>query len=189
VLYGVVNPSGLLAATMYKASWINASNFLSMAVRAPPGRGHRYLTPQAKADHVLFPFAHGLSYTAWNASVDALAPASISASALAAGANVTVAVTVRNTGARAGDYAVVAFLSRADVPPPAEEWPTQWLPRGGFSKVHGVAAGGAARATLTLTARDFARWDVAAHAFVVRPGAFAVTLRGGGAPANVVVVP
>lgn len=188
VLFGVVNPSAALAATMYRASWINASDFLSMAMRAPPGRGHRYLTAEAAAAHVLFPFAYGLSYTTWNATVDALAP-TVSAAALAGGANISVVVTVRNTGPRAGDYAVISFLSRTDAPPPAEEWPTQWLARGGFAKVHDVAAGGEARVTLWLTARDVSRWDVAAHAFVVRLGAYAVTLREGGAPAALVVTP
>ena len=189
ILYGAVNPSGALAATMYKASWTNASDFLSMAVRAPPGRGHRYLTPAAAAAHVLFPFGFGLSFTAWSPSVAALAPAAVSAAALAAGANVTVTVRVANTGARAGDYAVIAFLARADAPPAAEAWPAQWLPRGGFAKLHGVAAGAAAEATLALTARDFSRWDAAARAFVVRPGAYAVTLRDGapGAAAALVV--
>jgi hypothetical protein len=41
VLFGKVNPSGTLAATVYRESWAAASDFLSMAIRAPPGRGHR----------------------------------------------------------------------------------------------------------------------------------------------------
>ena len=44
VLFGTVNPSGVLAATVYKAAWANASDFLSMAMRTPLGRTYRYLT-------------------------------------------------------------------------------------------------------------------------------------------------
>ncbi len=116
----------------------------------------------------------------------------MSAAALAAGANVTVTLAVTNTGAvYAGDFAAVAFLARADAPPAAEEWPAQWLPRDGFRKLHGVAPGADAGATLTLVARDFARWDAAAHAFTVRAGAYAVTARGGaaGGSATIVVSP
>jgi beta-D-xylosidase 4 len=188
VLWGAVNPSGALAATMYRASWANASDFLSMAVRAPPGRGYRYLAPAAAAAHVLFPFAHGLSYTTWNTSVVSVAPSSVTVAALAAGGNVSVTLRVVNAGARAGDYAAVAFLARSDAPPAVEAWPNAWLPFDGFRKLHDVAPGASADVTLTLGARDFARWDAAAHAFAVRAGAYEVTARGGAAGAGMGIV-
>ena len=37
ILFGKVNPSGALAATIYKADWVNRSNFLSMSMRMPLG--------------------------------------------------------------------------------------------------------------------------------------------------------
>ena len=178
VLYGVEDASGALAHTVYRESWANASDFLSMALRAPPGRGHRYLTPAARAEHVLFPLGTGLSYTQWAADFVA-SPLTISRAALEAGANVSLSVTLRNVGStRAGSRVAYALLSRAGAaPPPGEEWPYTWLPQAGFGKAHGVPPGGSAQLALVLGARDFSRWDGAAGAFAVRPGAFAVALR------------
>lgn len=190
VLYGVVNPSGALAATVYRSSWEAASDFLSMSVRAPPGRGRRYLTPAAAAEHVLFPFGFGLSYTSWAAVIEPLAPASVSVAALTAGANVTVTVAVTNTGALAGARVAFVLLSRVGADP-AEQWPAAWLPRAGFAKLHGVAPGAVARATLSVGARDVARWDAAAHAFTVRAGTYSLAARDAapGAEATLVVTP
>jgi beta-glucosidase len=176
VLYGVVNPSGALAHTVYRSSWESASDFLSMAVRAPPGRGRRYLTPAAAAAHVLFPLGFGLSYSTWSAEIASVAPASVSAAALEAGANVTVTVTVRNTGDVAGARVAFVLLTRSAADP-AEQWPSEWLPRAGFAKLHNVEPGAAASATLVVGARDLARWDTAAHAFTVRAGSYSLAAR------------
>jgi beta-glucosidase-like glycosyl hydrolase len=183
VLFGAAEPGGALAHTVYKESWTNASDFLSMAVRAPPGRGHRYLLPAAAQQHVLFPFGHGLSFTSWAAAIDGitpLQPATIARSQLEAGANVSVAVRLTNTGsARAGSRVSFVLLQRQNADP-LEQWPVQWLPRSGFAKAHRVAPGETVQLALTLVARDFSRWDAAQQRYVVRPGAFALALRDGG---------
>jgi beta-glucosidase len=177
VLYGVEDASGVLAHTIYRQSWINASDFLSMALRAPPGRGHRYLTPAARAEHVLFPFGSGGSYTEWEVGF-AAAPLAISAADLRAGANVTLSLTLTNTGSkRVGSRVAYALLSRQGAEAPGEDWPVTWLPQEGFAKAHGVPPGGSVALALVLGARDFSRWDAAAHAFAVRPGAFGVAVR------------
>ena len=176
VLLGAYNPSGALAATVYRESWENASDFLSMAVRAPPGRGHRWLTPAARAEHVLFPFGHGLSYTSWAVSVLSVSPRAVSRAQLAAGAQVTLALRVANTGASEGARVAFALASRL-APPAGEAWPTQWLPRAGFAKVHGVAAGAAAEVNLTLGERDFARWGADSGSWEVAPGQFSLAVR------------
>lgn len=178
VLFGAVNPSGALAATAYRASWAAASPFLDMGVRSGLGRGHRYLSPAAAAEYVLYPFGHGLSYTTWAALLTSVTPQTISAAALAAGANVTIAVTLANTGTVAGSRVVMALLSRVDAAA-AEAWPVEWLPQAGFTKAHGVAAQAAVELQLTVGARDLSRWDATAHAFIVQRGAFNVTLRDG----------
>jgi beta-glucosidase len=181
VLWGAVNPSGALAATMYRRSWEGASAFLDMAIRANAGRGYRYLTPAAAAQHVLFPFAHGLSYTAWEESVAGVAPATISAAALAAGANVSVVVAVTNRGPAPGSRTALLFLARVDADP-AEQWPNAWLAQGGIAKVHAVPPRtAAAPLTLAVVARDVSRWSAAANAFVVAPGTYTLALRDDGA--------
>ena len=174
VVYGAVNPSGALAHTVYRESWINASAFLSMSMRDYPGRGYRYLT---QPQHVLFPFGFGLSYTQWEARVAAVTPASISAGALAAGGEVTLSVRVRNAGgARSGSRVAYALLSRVGAAA-EEQWPLQWLPRRGFAKAHDVAPGEEAAVNLTLSARDFSRWG--AGEFTVRQGSYLLALRDG----------
>jgi beta-glucosidase len=187
VIFGAVNPSGALAATVYKTSWAKVSDFLSMSMRQPPGRTHRYLQPEAAAAHVLYPFGFGLSYSNWSTSLGALQPAAtVSAASLAAGANVTLAVTLRNAGGPSGSRITWVMLTRRAADP-AEAWPRQWLPVHGFAKLHRVAHGASATATLTITARDLSRWDEAAHAFKVHLGTFGLQARDGSAPITLTV--
>ena len=100
---------------MYKESWINVSNFLNMGMREPPGRGHRYLTRDASAAHVLFPFGYGLSYSTWTATVTSVHPEAISVDALQAGANVSLTVSVQNTGDVSGSRVVYVHILHLQV--------------------------------------------------------------------------
>ena len=187
VLFGAVNPSGVLAATVYKASWANASDFLSMAMRTPPGRSHRYLTDKARAEYVLFPFGFGLSFSNWSATLSGgVRPATISVASLTAGANVTITVSVRNHGGPAGSRVSYAMLSRQGAAP-SEGWPRQWLPTRGFAKLHDISEHESATAELTITARDLSRWDESLHRFTVRAGQYEVKLRDGAAAAMLTV--
>lgn len=176
VLYGDVNPSGVLAHTVYRRSWENASNFLDMSLQGPPGRGHRYLSSSEAEQHVLFPFGFGGSYTQWNASIDSILPSTISKSELDQGANVTVIVTVRNTGLVRGTR-VSYFLLSLPGADPSMLWPVNWLARNGFSKLHDIGPGESAEAVLSISARDLSRWSASAKMFVVEPGTFSLTAR------------
>ena len=189
VLFGTVNPSGVLAATVYKAAWANASDFLSMAMRTPPGRTHRYLTAQAREDFVEFPFGFGLSYSNWSATLvgGGVHPATISAASLAAGANVTVAVRVRNTGGPPGSRVSYILLSRLGALP-SEGWPAQWLPTRGFAKLRAIKESMTMTAELTIDGRDLSRWDEAAHRFTVRAGRYSIQLRDGSAAAATLTI-
>jgi beta-glucosidase len=176
VLYGDVNPSGVLAHTVYRRSWENASNFLDMSMQGPPGRGHRYLSSSEAEQHVLFPFGFGGSYTQWNASIDSILPSTISKSELDQGANVTVIVTVRNTGLARGTR-VSYFLLSLPGADPSMLWPVNWLARNGFTKLHDIGPGESAEAVLSISARDLSRWSSSAKMFVVEPGTFSLTAR------------
>jgi hypothetical protein len=96
---------------------------------------------------------------------------------------VTVTVTLRNTDGPVGSRVSFVMLSR-QAAAATEAWPQQWLPVHGFTKVHDVAAGGAATVVLTITARDLSRWDAAAHAFAVCPGVFELRLRDAEPPSD-----
>jgi beta-glucosidase len=191
VLFGVVNPSGALAHTVYRAAWAEpgGADFLSMDIRSGLGRGHRYLTPYAATKYVLYPFGYGLSYTTWEAFLEPFSPAQISVAALTSGATVQAVLQVYNMGSeRDGARVVIAYVSRINAPA-AEQWPVQWLPERGFTKVFVPAGGPPANVTLTLVARDFSRWDSAAHAWVVQPGTYNVGVRDGAVSQHVTVVP
>eukprot|EP00035_Acanthoeca_spectabilis_P030404 m.9258 g.9258 ORF g.9258 m.9258 type:complete len:894 (-) comp4158_c0_seq1:2302-4983(-) len=176
VLYGSVNPSGTLAATVYRQSWTNASDFLSMALRAPPGRGHRYLTESATTNHVLFPFGFGLSYSTWEASIFSVSPNTVSKAAILSGQTVTVQVEVSNTGGPMGSRVTYILLSRENAVA-EEEWPAQWLPVQGFAKVHGVNASTSMKIDVKIGATDVSRWNQHQSEFQVAPGTYSVRVR------------
>lgn len=96
VLAGDDNPGGRLPITFYRSTR-DLPPYVSYDMR---GRTYRYFegTP-------LYPFGHGLSYTRF-----AYAPLRLSAKKLQAGESLSVRIRVRNTGERAGDEVVQAYL-------------------------------------------------------------------------------
>jgi beta-glucosidase len=111
----------------------------------------------------LFPFGHGLGYTSWEYESLSAAPA-----AVAAGRDVTLQVTVRNTGSRPGREVVQAYVAGPDQGPGR---PVRVL--GAFG-VAAAAPGDSARLTLTVPARVFARYDEHAACWVWPPGQFTI---------------
>jgi len=98
VLFGDHNPSGRLPITFPVAE----GQLPLVYNHKPTGRGDDYadLTGQA-----LFPFGHGLGYTAFRYADLRITPASV-----AAGASATVRCTVTNTGLRSGAEVVQLYL-------------------------------------------------------------------------------
>ncbi len=109
-----------------------------------------------------YPFGHGLGYTTW-AYESIEAPERV-----AAGQDLDVVVTIRNTGSRPGREVVQAYLA----PPPGDPGrPVLALAAFGTA----VAEPGAmARLRLRLPARSFARWDERAGGWVWPAGRFQV---------------
>ena len=112
----------------------------------------------------LFPFGHGLGYTTW--SYESLAAGS---PALAAGADLTIGVTVRNTGQRPGREVVQAYVAG----PAADGRPVRVL--GAFASAV-AAPGETALVTLTVPARVFARYDEQAARWIWPSGEFTVAV-------------
>jgi beta-glucosidase len=149
VLFGDVNPSGHLTQTWYRAG-------------TPLPSIHDYdiikskRTYQYYAGTPLYPFGHGLSYTDF-----AYGPVTASPESVAAGGTVTVRVTVRNTGARAGEDVVQLYDHQRTSRTPQ---PHRRLL--GFAKVR-LAAGESRQVAIKVKAADLAVWDVTRGRWIV----------------------
>ena len=119
----------------------------------------------------LFPFGYGLGYTSF-----ALSDLTIDETAFEAEGDVTVGVTVTNTGQRAGATVVQLYVGDdvSSDPRPAKELK-------GFAKVH-LQPGASQAITLTLDARAFAYFRPKARHWLVEDGHF--TLRIGQSSAD-----
>jgi beta-glucosidase len=112
----------------------------------------------------LFPFGHGLGYTSW--SYESLAAGS---PVLAAGADLTIAVTVRNSGDRPGREVVQAYVAG----PAADGRPVRVL--GAFGSAV-AAPGDTAQVTVTIPARVFGRYDERAARWTWPSGEFTIAV-------------
>jgi beta-glucosidase len=108
----------------------------------------------------LYPFGHGLGFTAWRyMSIDI--PAKV-----ASGADLRVFVGVSNLGDRRGREVVQVYASRPDG---GVERPIRWL--AGFTTVE-AEAGEDVKATVTIPARAFEHWSVDEGRWTLEPGTF-----------------
>ncbi|MGY1782367.1 glycoside hydrolase family 3 C-terminal domain-containing protein [Geodermatophilus sp. SYSU D01036] len=164
LLYGVANPSGRLAETVPLRLEDSPS---SLSFPGEQGRvvygegvlvGYRGLVTQGRA--VRYPFGHGLSYTSF-ATSDLRVEVTGADTA-------TAAVTVTDTGDRAGKHVVQVYVSTTAGPVrrPLRELRT-------FTKV-ALEPGESREVTLELGRRAFAYWDVVESGWVVAPGEYAV---------------
>ncbi len=168
VLLGRAEPGGRLPVTMPAreadapvlhaapaGSHLNYDEGLLIGYRGYDAAG---ISPQ-------FAFGHGLGYTSWAyESLTAGEPR------LAPGTDLTVEVTVRNTGPRPGREVVQAYVAG---PAPGPGRPVRVL--GAFGTV-AAAPGAAATVTLTVPARVFARYDELAGRWDWPPGQFTIAV-------------
>jgi beta-glucosidase len=157
VLLGRAEPGGRLPVTM------PAREADCPVLRAVPGDGRLaydegllvgYRGYDAAGTTPLFPFGHGLGYTSWSYESLAARPP-----VLAAGDDLTIGVTVRNTGERPCREVVQAYVAG----PAADGRPVRVL--GAFGPA-AAGPGEAAQVTLTVPARVFARYDEQAARWV-----------------------
>jgi len=174
VLLGMVEPGGRLPVTM------PAAEADCPVLHAVPEDGQlRYdeglLIGYRGFDRAgtspLFPFGHGLGYTRW-ALESARGPDRI-----VPGEDAEITVVVRNTGARAGQQVIQAYVApsaRTDGQyehGPDESRPVRAL--AAFGRVS-AAPGEAAEVRLRIPARAFARYSEREAAWVWPPGTFTV---------------
>lgn len=109
----------------------------------------------------LFPFGHGLSYTSFE-----LSEAQVSQSELQPGDDLTVTVTVKNTGDRAGQTVVQLYVQDVET---TLDRPEKELKA--FKKIT-LEAGETQTLTLNLNMRAFAYFDDTQNAWVADAGTF-----------------
>jgi beta-glucosidase len=164
VLFGDVNPGGKLPVTFPRSVGQVPLYYAHKNTGRPPDPNQKYTskyldvpwTPQ-------FPFGHGLSYTTF-----ALSDLKLGAETIAAAGTQKVAVTVTNTGTRAGDEVVQLYVSdlAASVTRPVKQLRA-------FERV-ALEPGASKTLAFTLGPQDLGLYD-AGMRWVVEPGRFQVT--------------
>jgi beta-glucosidase len=164
VLFGDVNPGGKLPITFPRSVGQIPTYYAHRNTGRPPGPekwNSKYLdlplTPQ-------FPFGFGLSYTTFELSALKLGAARIGADS-----TVTAQVTLKNTGARAGDEVVQLYVTdvAASVTRPVKQLRA-------FERVR-LAPGDAKTLSFTLGPADLGLLDTHMK-WVVEPGEFRITV-------------
>jgi len=156
VLFGDYNPAGRLPVTFVK-SLEQLPPFTEYAMK---GRTYRFMTQEP-----LYYFGYGLSYTTFAYSKLEISKCSI-------GAAEGVTVSVRNTGARAGDEVVQLYVKdiQASVPVPLRQL-------AGIARLH-LQPGEEKRIELSLKPEQLVAYDDLGKAFI-EPGDFEISVGGG----------
>jgi beta-glucosidase len=171
ILAGRINPSGKLAET-FPVRLEDTPPYTDFPARNGSARygegvfiGYRWYDERKVAP--LFPFGYGLSYTTF-----AYEGIELSAATAKDTDGVGVAVTVRNSGGRAGSEVVEVYVG------PASD--LRWRPvreLKGFAKV-ALAPGQRTTVHFHLGFRDFATYDIRMHDWVVPSGDYTVAVGG-----------
>jgi beta-glucosidase len=170
VLFGDFNPSGKLPVSFPRNVGQLPLYYNHKRTGRPPAALERYTSKYTDVPWTpLYPFGHGLSYTTFRYAAPRL-----SKDKLAPGDRLTVSVTVRNTGRRAGVEVVQLYL-RDDV---ASATPPVMTLRG-FARV-ALDPGASRDVTFTLDEEDMAVLDARMQR-VLEPGTFTVLVGGSSA--------
>lgn len=168
-LFGAVNPSGKLPVTFPKALQDSPAYGHypgeNLHVEYAEGIYVGYRGFDKRDIEPLFPFGHGLSYTTFDYSRLKVSPGKVAAGKAV---SVSVSVSVRNSGARAGAEVVQLYLQ----PPPSRvDRPAKELK--GFSRVM-LQPGQTRTVSFTLDKAAMSFYDSAVHDWVAEPGQFTV---------------
>ena len=172
LLTGVAEPGGRLAESFPNALEDNPVHAMPFGPRQTEYResvfvGYRWYDT---ADVPLaYPFGHGLGYTTFDWSDAELNADRISADDVLGG-RLEVAVTVTNTGTRAGSDVVQVYVEHTSA--------GIFRPRralAGFAKVH-LEPGGSERVSIVVDSAGLHHWDLNRRAFVIEDGSWKVHL-------------
>jgi len=159
ILFGVVNPSGHLPVTFYRAT-ADLPDFADYSMK---NRTYRYFKGKP-----LYAFGHGLSYTKFDYANLRVTPT--------AGGALAVTVDVTNTGACDGDDVVQLYAT-----PPEASHPQEIQALCGFGRVH-LMAHKKQSVTITVPAVALRRWNVDLKDYAIPAGKW--TLSAGASSAD-----
>ncbi|KAJ7496078.1 glycoside hydrolase family 3 protein [Mycena galericulata] len=180
VLSGKVAPAGRLPLMQYPADYVNAVPMTDMNLRpnttsGNPGRTYKWYTGTPIID-----YGFGLHYTTftlqWQSTpasvydINTLIERARSAAHLDLGAFDTFGVTVHNAGHVASDFVALLFVNGTAGPAP---YPNKALI--GYTRVHGVSAGSAATARISVALGAISRTDTNGNAWIY-PGDYSLSL-------------
>lgn len=169
VLFGDVNPAGkmpiTLPAKLADTAPIKLNDYNARETLYPEGVfiGYRWFEQQKIKP--TFAFGHGLSYSSFE-----LSDIGLSANRLSGDEELTVTVTVKNTGQVAGAEVVQLYLhdKEASVERPVKELK-------GFAKVY-LQPRQSRQVSIFLNKRDLSFWDVNSNDWLAESGEFEVLL-------------
>ena len=167
VLFGAVNPSGKLPVTFPRSVGQVPIYYNHKNTGRPSDEKERYTSRYIDLPFTpLFPFGHGLSYTTFRYSAPTL-----SRTRATTGDEITVSVTVTNSGAQAGDEVVQMYVrdDAGSVTRPVKELK-------GFRRI-ALAPGERRTVTFRLTPAMLAFYDLQ-YRKVVEPGTFTIMVGG-----------
>jgi len=153
IIFGNTNPSGKLPLTVYaSAEQVPSVDEYDVT------KGFTYMYINGKP---LFPFGHGLSYTTFK-----YAALKISTPVIDTNGQVSVAVSIQNTGNRAGSEVVQLYVHDVvcSVQRPVKELRA-------FKKIT-LAPGEKQTISFSIPASQLAFYDETKHRFIVEPGVF-----------------
>jgi beta-glucosidase len=167
VLFGDANPGGKLPVSFPRNVGQVPLYYNHKNTGRPPSEAERYTSKYIDVPWTpLYPFGYGLSYTSFTYD-----PPRLSVTALTATDTLSVAVTVRNTGDRAGDEVVQLYI-RDDVATVTR--PVMELK--GFERIT-LQPGEERTVTFRLTVNDLAFYDLDMNR-IAEPGSFTVYAGG-----------
>lgn len=173
VLFGDYNPGGKLPVTFPGSVGQIPLYYNCKNTGRPLEEKNKFTSKYLDSPNTpLFCFGHGLSYTDFSYS-----NLSVSSGKISATDRLTVSVTVKNTGKRAGDEVVQLYIHdlAASVTRPVKELK-------GFRRIH-LKAGEEQKVTFELTPDSFAFWNDKMK-FAVEPGT--VEIMAGGSSEKVI---
>ena len=160
VLFGDYNPAGRLPVTFY-TSTDELGDFRDYAMNTGNGKTYRYYKGQP-----LYPFGHGLSYTAFEYS-----DLKVSRTKIDDDDKFTVSVKVKNVGDRAGEEVVQLYVRdvASDLPMPVKQLR-------GFERIE-LNKGESKKVTFKLNAQtDLRYYDAMKRHYAVEPGDFEIQI-------------